>query len=827
MPLPLKVVAQSLVFFEEHINLKPNFKMKKIFILWLVLGFVGSSFAQTIIIKEQDTNEPIELVTLTNAKSGLYATTNAKGEADISMFKGLEKIEIRSLGYKTLLKSYTELEKEGFAITLKVSNLSLDEVIISGSRWRQNSDDVPSKIVAISAKEVALQNPQTAADLLKISGKVFVQKSQQGGGSPMIRGFATSRLLYSVDGVRMNTAIFRSGNLQNVINIDPFAIEGTEVLFGPGSVIYGSDAIGGVMSFQTLTPQFSHTDKPYIKGKANVRFSSANKEKTAHFDVNLGFKKWAFVTSISSWDYDHLRQGSHGPDDYIKDYYVQRQNSTDVVISQEDKLLQIPSAYSQINMMQKIRFQPNENWDFQYGFHFSETSSYGRYDRHTRVRTGTARYAEWDYGPQIWMMNNLNVNYSVTNSVFDQMSLRLAHQWFEESRIDRSLNNNERNAQNEEVGAYSANLDFKKAMGAKNTLFYGFEYVYDDVNSEGELTDISTGIAEVGPARYPKSSWQSMAVYVTDEFKVSEDFTLSAGARFNHIILDAAFDTTFYPFPFTEANLKNSALTGSVGGVYRPDDSWVISANLGTAFRAPNVDDLGKVFDSEPGSVVVPNPDLKPEYAYNADLGIAKVFGDVLKIDVTGYYTHLKDALVRRDFKLNGLDSIMYQGELSQVQAIQNAAIAKVYGVQIGAEVKLPKGFGFSTDVNIQTGEEELDNGTTSPSRHASPFFGTSRINYKANKLQMELNLEYQGKVDAEDLPEGEKDKTEFYALDVNGDAYAPSWYTLNFKALYKLTDTFDVSGGIENLTDQRYRPYSSGISGAGRNFIISLTAHF
>src|SRR5690606_25512106 len=346
-------------------------------------------------------------------------------------------------------------------------------------------------------------------------------------------------------------------------------------------------------------------------------------------------------------------------------------------------------------------------------------------------------------------------------------------------------------------------------------------------NSLGELTDISTGNSEVGPARYPQSKWQSLAAYVTDEFKVSDQFTLSAGLRYNHILLDAEFDTTFYPFPFTEAKVDNGALTGSIGGVYRPDDSWVISANLGTAFRSPNVDDLGKVFDSEPGSVTVPNPDLKPEYAYNADLGIAKVFGDVVKVDVAGYYTHLKDALVRRDFQLNGLDSILYQGEMSQVQAIQNAAIAKVYGDQAGVEVKLPRGFGFSTDVNIQKGEEELDNGSTSPSRHAAPFFGVSRLNYKANRLQMEINLAYQAKRDFEDLPEEEKGKTEFYALDADGNAYAPDWYTLNFKALYKMTDNLDISGGIENLTDQRYRPYSSGISGAGRNFILSLTAHF
>ena len=801
--------------------------MKKLFLLWLLFGVVGIAFSQTVTIKNQQTNEFIELATLSSANTTLFATTNAQGQADISAFKDAERIEIRSLGFKTLIKSYAELEAAAFMIEMETSNLNLDEVVVSATRWRQSTNDIPSKVITISAEEVAFQNPQTAADLLGVSGKVFIQKSQQGGGSPMIRGFATSRLLYSVDGVRMNTAIFRSGNLQNVINLDPFAIENTEVLFGPGSVIYGSDAIGGVMSFQTLTPQLSLTDSPLITGKANARYSSANNEKTGHFDVNLGFKKWAFVTSISSWDYDHLRQGSHGPDDYVKDYYVERQDSLDVVIKQDDKLLQIPSAYSQINMMQKIRFRPNERWDFQYGFHFSETSPYGRYDRHNRVRNGMARYAEWDYGPQIWMMNNLNVAYNANNSVFDQMSLRLAHQWFEESRIDRSLNDTERNTQSEEVGAVSANLDFVKAVGSKNTLFYGVEYVLNDVDSFGKLTDISTDETEVGPSRYPQSKWQSMAAYVTDEFKVSEQFTLSAGARYNHILLDAEFDTTFYPFPFTEAKLNNGALTGSIGGVYRPDDSWVISANLGTAFRSPNVDDLGKVFDSEPGSVTVPNPDLKPEYAYNADLGFAKVFGDAVKIDVSGYYTHLKNALVRRDFQLNGLDSIMYQGELSQVQAIQNAAVAKVYGVQAGVEVKLPQGFGFSTDVNFQKGEEELDNGTTSPSRHAAPFFGISRLNYKANRLQMEVNLAYQGKRDFEDLPEEEKEKTEFYALDANGNAYAPSWYTLNFKALYKMTNNLDLSGGIENLTDQRYRPYSSGISGAGRNFILSLTAHF
>ncbi len=612
--------------------------MKKLFILCLWVYFIGNTYGQTITIQDQESSVPIELVTLTSPNSKHYSVTNAKGQADISAFKDAERIELRSLGYKTVVKTYLELRANSFLIEMEPTNLNLGEVVISGTKWRQSSDNVSSKIISIGQREVALQNPQTTADLLGLSGKVYIQKSQQGGGSPMIRGFSTNRLLYSVDGVRMNTAIFRSGNIQNIISLDPFAIQNTEVLFGPGSVIYGSDAIGGVMNFQTLTPEFSLTDEPFISGKANARYSSANNEKTGHFDVNVGFKKWSFVSSISSFDYDHLRQGSHGPKDYIRNYHVQEQNNMDVILKQEDELLQIPTAYSQINMMQKIRYQPNEKWDLQYGFHYSETSPYGRYDRHQRERNGNARYAKWDYGPQIWMMNNLSLAYNQANSIFDQMTVRIAHQYFEESRIDRALNNPIKSMNEEKVNAYSLNADFIKSTGTRNTLFYGVEYVLNDVNSTGELTDITTGISELGPSRYPKSTWQSLAAYITNEYKVSERFTLNAGARYSLVLLDSEFDTTFYPFPFSEASLSNSALTGSVGGVYRPTNTWVLSANFGTAFRAPNVDDVGKVFDSAPGQVVVPNPNLKPENKTTWEVGLEMgFFKNRVNFDFTYY----------------------------------------------------------------------------------------------------------------------------------------------------------------------------------------------
>lgn len=803
--------------------------MRTLFFLGVFMVGQLLLWGQSVSIQDAESGAPLAGVTITSINPKASVITDIKGKADLSAFYQSEKLDIRHLGYTMQELSYREIADNNFIILMKSTDLALEEVVISATRWRQSKIALPASITTITPKEVALQNPQTAADLLGISGKVFIQKSQQGGGSPMIRGFATNRLIYTVDGVRMNTAIFRGGNIQNVINLDPFAIESTEVLFGPGSVIYGSDAIGGVMSFQTLTPTFSQEKSPLISGRAFSRFASANREKTAHLDVRAGWKKWAVITSFSSWDYDHLKQGSRGPNDYIKDYYVERLQNEDMVVRQNDPLLQIPTGYSQVNLMQKVRFQPSENWDFQYGFHYSETSSYGRYDRHNRQRNGTAQYAEWDYGPQKWSMHNVSAAKSSNGKLFDQMVLRIARQDFTESRISRNLNNPIREIQTENVTAYSVNLDFQKTQTAKKKMFYGMEWVQNNVLSLGETRDIIVGSSNQGPSRYPEAVWKSVAAYFSEELQLSEKWNLQGGLRYTWYSLDADFSNNveFYPFPFMEATLSDGSLSGHVGGVYRPNKQWVIKANLGTAFRAANVDDVGKVFDSEPGAVTVPNPNLKAEYAWNADLGLAHKISESVKMELSGYYTLLNNAMVRRNFELAGQDSILYEGTLSRVQAIQNAALAKIYGIQAGFEIKLSKEFRFSTDLNWQKGEEELDDGSVSPARHAAPFFGIGRLTYTADKFEIQLNSAFQGKMSADQLPVEESAKTEIYAKDTNGNNYAPAWQTLNLKARYDLNQYFSLGGGLENISDQRYRPYSSGISGAGRNFILSLNAKF
>ncbi len=806
--------------------------MKRIFIflfLSVLTTIPAMLVGQVITVKDRETGQALELVRISSSSPKSFIVTNKNGQADISAFKGAEKIEFRLIGYRRAQKRYDDLTGENTVVYLSQSQISSDEVVVSATRWNQSRRDVPNKITTITPKDVALLNPQTAADMLGQSGEVFIQKSQQGGGSPMIRGFSTNRLLYAVDGVRMNNAIFRGGNLQQVISLDALAIENTEIFFGPSSVIYGSDAIGGVMNFQTLTPQFSLYDEPFVTGKGIARFSSANEEQTGHFHLNMGWKNLALLTSLTYSNFGDPRMGRLGRQEYLRPFFVQRIDSLDRVVSNPDPLVQTPNNYNQINLMQKVRYAPTAAWELQYGFHFSETSEYARYDRLIEVRNGLPRSAVWNYGPQKWTMHNFSITHKNENALYDLASLRLAYQYFQESRIDRPFTGGGRfrlRTQQEEVDAYSLNLDFNKSFGA-NQIFYGVELVRNDVRSRGSAIDIRNNNSIPVADRYPQSDWSSYAAYLNYQLRASEKFLIQAGARYNYFAINSDFtrNLQFFPFDFTTAQVRNGALTGSLGAVFTPDETWTMSATLATGFRAPNVDDIGKIFDQPQNVVVVPNPNLGAEYAYNAELAVSKSLSDVARVELTGYYTYLDNALVRRDFQFNGQDSILYDGVLSRVQAIQNAAFADVYGVQVGVDVKLPAGFGLSSRFNYQIGNEEMDDGTRSRSRHAAPWFGVTRLTYTNRKLDLQLYAMYSGEVSFENLNVEERLKPQIYAIDDNGNPFSPAWLTLNLKALYRFEENFTITAGVENLTDVRYRPYSSGLVALGRNFVIALRA--
>ena len=778
-------------------------RMSKYLIIALLL-FSCFGNAQKITVLDGDSKEQISNVAVFNKDKSKIALTDFDGVFNASVFGYKERITLKHVGYQEFNTTKQQLQRQGNKVYLVMKAQELDEVVMSVSKWEQQKRDIPNKIISLDARSITFTTPQTSADLLQNSGKVFVQKSQLGGGSPMIRGFATNRLLLSVDGVRMNNAIFRGGNVQNVISIDPYTIKNTEVIFGPGSVIYGSDAIGGVMNFYTNKPMLSENDSLLVSGKANYRFSSANNENTVHADVNLGMKKWASFTSMTYNNFQDLRMGSHGPDSYLRNNYVQTVNGVDELVENRNPKKQVTTGYDQINMMQKFLFKPNSKWDLNLGAYYSETSNYSRYDRLIRPTSDGLglRSAEWYYGPQKWFMGNAQLLKKGNGKVYDGLKLGMAYQFFEESRINRDFQDEIKNTTKEQVDAYNFNVDFENKKIGDFKLYYGSEYIYNKVRSNGFDLNVNTNEKTNAASRYPDgSSWQSLAGYVNGEYKAKPNFTLMSGLRYSHVWVNAVFDDTFYDFPFEKADLSTGALTGSLGFSWFPRANLQVTLNGSTGFRAPNIDDV--------------------------EIGVQRNINDKIILKGAAYYTYLVDALVRRDFSYNGVSEIMYGGELSNVQAIQNAAKAYVYGFEFGLEAYLSEQWSLSSNLTLTEGVEEEDDGTETAARHAAPTFGDFHIVWKNQRIRTDLFVNYNGEVAYDDLAMSEQEKDYIYAIDENGNPFSPSWYTLNFRSQYDVSRTIKITTNVENLTDQRYRTYSSGIVAPGINVILGLGYYF
>lgn len=782
------------------------------------------SFAKSQVIEVVDANTKsgVDYVYIYNRSGSVL--TDVKGKANVTDLLITDSvIQIQHPGYNLTFISKSELQSFGHRVLLTPTVLNVEEIVVAASKWKQNVREVSKKVILMSKDEVTFMNTPTTADLLGSSNDVFIQKSQLGGGSPMLRGFSTSRVLLVIDGVRMNNAIFREGNVQNVISLDPNAVQNTEVVFGPGASIYGSDALGGVMSFTTLEPNFS-IEKPGLTSfNTFMRYGSAANELTGHIDFNFGDDRWASRTSITFSEFGDLRMGANGPDEYLRNEYQKTERGIDQTVTNSNPLIQVGSGYNQLNIMEKLAFKATPFTRLDLGLHYSTTSDVPRYDRLIQYNGDHLKYARWAYGPQVWGMVNFSLLHSKSHQWFDNVKWNVTYQNFEESRISRRFNSDNQRTQKEGVQALSTNLDFEKKISPETGLVYGLEGVYNGVSSQAFEEDVFTGEQTDAATRYPDGSiWASGAVYFNLKHRFSSRLITDVGLRYSYVYSYATFSDAFYDFSFTESVNNNGALNGVIGLSYLPNELSKLYFHVSSGFRAPNIDDIGKVFDSEPGAVIVPNTELQPEYLYTTEIGWVQQFAENYAFEVSGFYSWLQNAMIRAPYTLNGMDTILYEGEESQVLALQNVDEAFVYGGQIGIQGDVSKHFNFKANINYTFGETS----DGEPLRHVAPLFGQVGIGFTHGWFKANFNWVYNGEVTSDRLAPSERSKDHIYLKNSNGELYSPSWSTLNLRISLKLNHYLEALGGIENILDTRYRPYSSGIAAAGRNFYITLRAY-
>jgi hemoglobin/transferrin/lactoferrin receptor protein len=696
----------------------------------------------------------------------------------------------------------------------------LPDVVVFANKFPALSKNIVQKVDLITDKNAINQQSNTG-DILIQSGQVFVQKSQSGGGSPVIRGFEASRVLLMVDGVRLNNAIFRGGHLQNIITIDNMILDRVEVIYGPSSTLYGSDALGGVVNMFTKKPILTTTTNWKTNANLIQRYASGQNENRTHVDVNIANNKWAYLTSFTYGSFGDLRQGANRsatyPDFGKRTFYVVREAGADVVKVNEDVNVQKLSGYQQTDLLQKVFYKPNENSEHLLNIQISNSSNINRYDRLTETSKGLPVYAEWYYGPQI--RNLISYKYTATKlpSYFSDLMVTSSFQDIEESRISRRYNTTAKDFRFERVHVLGVNADLLHKQ-SNGEIHLGAESYTNFVQSTAERLNIATNALSRITTRYSdgptKMSYN--ALYLQQTKQLDAHWVLNDGIRLNLVQLDARFaDTTLMHFPFNRAIQNNTAVTGNLGIAYNGENGYRATAGLSSGFRSPNVDDLTKVFDTKTGYVVVPNKDLKPEYTYNAEINISHT-GNIASWGASVFYTWFNNAIVVSKYNWNGQDNIMYQNVLSAVYAPQNQASAKLYGFNLNGKLKLFYNTQLHGTYTYTKGT--YNNGITSmPLDHIPPAYGRVGLKKGADKFNVEGFI----------LFNGWKRKNDYNLNGEDNEQYAtpegmPSWMTVNFSSYYTPNKKLSLGVQIENIADKNYRYFASGISAVGRNFIVS-----
>jgi hemoglobin/transferrin/lactoferrin receptor protein len=717
------------------------------------------------------------------------------------------------------------------------SSKQLQDVVIYANKFPMLSKNIVQRVVALTDR-VLLQQQANTADILTASGQVFVQKSQAGGGSPVIRGFEASRVLLMVDGVRINSAIFRAGHLQNIITVDNMILDRVEINYGPSSTMYGSDALGGVVNLFTKQPQLYKSNLvskniPWkINGNLVYRYGNGQNENRQHIDVNIANNKWAYLTSFTNSSFGDMRQGNKRsaayPDFGKRLFYVARENNTDVVKDNSTSVnIQKLSGYTQTDLLQKVLFKPNDNTEHLLNIQFSNSSDINRYDRLTETSKGLPVYSEWYYGPQVRNMIGYKLTKSNLNGYFQKLTANVNYQHLEESRINRRFKSNNKDYRFEAVDVFGQNLDLLH-QGKSSTLNIGVESYYNKVGSTAYRNNIATNVRSAITTRYSDgpTNMSNYAMYAQHTQFLKGNWVLNSGLRLNNVQLNANFkDTALMHFPFTDANQNNTAMTGNLGMAYNGADGFRVTFGVSSGFRAPNVDDLTKVFDTKTGYVVVPNKDLKPEYTYNAELNVSKSNSNY-SIGASLFYTWFKNALVVDKFKWNNASSIVYQGIMSDVYASQNKAKAVVYGFNVNGSANLSSNTTLAATYTYTKGnyvDRKLDGlNTALPLDHIPPAYGRVGLKHDVKKFSAELFTVFNGWKQIEDYNLNGEDN-EIYATKDG----MPAWQIWNINTNYQLTKKLNFSFQIENMADLNYRYFASGISALGRNYVVQARYSF
>ncbi|MDZ4681132.1 MAG: TonB-dependent receptor [Saprospiraceae bacterium] len=642
------------------------------------------------------------------------------------------------------------------------------EVVVTAQRQPQNSFKLPVVTTVLDASYLQVRVPRSLPEALFGAPGIFLQKTNHGGGSLFLRGLTGQQTLLLVDGIRLNNATFRSGPNQYLNTLDPSWLSRVEILQSSGAVAYGSDAIGGVVNVLTRTPGFSEKSK--LHPEAGFKWISDGMELSGQGAVEASGQKWAFRAGGAYRNFGDLIAG-------------------------EGIGRQAPNAYRQWSVEFKGLLKLNERIQLIAAYQDLEQQDVPVFHK---VQLENFKYNSFD--PQ-----RRQLVYARLQGVFD-------NKWWQKTEFtvsrQRSLEvrKNQKNGQplqlTETDEDVTNGLQFNALSNILHnwTMITGAEWYADGVRSKKEEYHEMTHAALEKRGLYPDhSSMHSLAIYNMHTFHWKR-LTLSGGLRYN------AFRIRVPDENIGVSEITPAALVGNLGVSWQFVNNWRVYANAASAFRAPNIDDLGTLgivdFRYE-----LPNSSLKPEKSRSIEAGV-KVKTESFSANFSAYYLQLSDLIgrVRTADTLQGY--AVYRKE--------NITEAFVKGVEAQFEWRYSPRWLIAGHTAYTFGHNVSSD---EPLRRIPPFNGRLYLEFYPGK-HLSLRAESIFASGQRRLSQGDIDDNRI------ADEGTPGWQIFNFGASYQF-QRFALSGEFHNLLNEAYRTHGSGVDGVGRSFWVSLNARF
>jgi hemoglobin/transferrin/lactoferrin receptor protein len=716
------------------------------------------------------------------------------------------------------LKCLLLLATAGYQISTSAQETqALEEVIVTATRNETPLAEVPYTAEKINSERLAELQPQGFGEALRDVPGISLQQTSHGQVSPFIRGFTGFRTLGLIDGIRVNNSTFRDGPNQYFSTIDVLSLDSLEVVKGQGSVLYGSDAVGGVLNALTKGPVYLEptpvspapkgaknvqptapvANGPYITGLISGRYATAEDSYTGRLEASISeFEKYGFYLGVTGRSFGDLEAADLGTLSHTGYDELGIDAKLELYLADDVKLTVAHNQFHQDDVWRTHRTI--------YAVPFSGSA------------VGTEREHYFD---QDRYLSYLRLEGTPDNGWLDTYQITLSHQRQSED-LHRRAGDNTSSLDEVDVDSFGFDLQMVSTTDI-GKLTYGLSYYLDKVDSSStKFTAGGTGTAQVQGPVGDDADYHLASAFLQDEIALTDRLDLTLGGRYTFAAADIG--TVKNPLTGKGESLSDewNDFSGSARLLFSVDEQkhFKIFAGASQSFRSPNLSDLSRLDTARSNELETAAPGLDPEKFLTSEIGV-RWDCEKLHTSLSYFYTDIKDMIVRAPTGriIDGFNEVtkLNAGE-GHIQGIefsldwQLARDWKVFGTVAWQEGEV-EGYPDSTDTRVKESASRLLPVTglvglrwDSPERH---FWleGTVLMSDRQDELSASDAR------DTQRIPPGG----------------TPGYTVATLRGGWHVTDNFTLTAAVENFTDEAYRVHGSGLNEPGVNFVVGAKVKF